>query len=176
MAKLFQDKEIDGKGRGCMATKNIKMGTVILKETPQLPISLYNEVGEIIWSPKSIMDLLQSFNNMNIIDKIEYLNLHDKFENLHDLPLEQKLKLKNCLEERIWNICHMEQIKHKAEKMLKIFNIYETNSFATGVCLKLSRFNHSCRPNAMVDQRNNVPASSSQTGMCIFSTIFVILF
>ena len=85
MAKLFQDKEIDGKGRGCMATKNIKMGTVILKETPQLPISLYNEVGEIIWSPKSVMDLLAHFNSMNQNDQTEYLSLYDKFDNIHSL-------------------------------------------------------------------------------------------
>ena len=31
----------------------------------------------------------------------------------------------------------------------EVFGIYKTNSFATGVGIKASRFNHSCSPNAV---------------------------
>ena len=34
------------------------------------------------------------------------------------------------------------------EKALKVWGIYKTNTFTYGVYLKMSRFNHSCRPNA----------------------------
>ena len=33
-------------------------------------------------------------------------------------------------------------------KALKVWSIYKTNGFPNGVFLKMSRFNHSCRPNA----------------------------
>ena len=35
-----------------------------------------------------------------------------------------------------------------AKKILKIYNIYSSNSFMSGVRIKTSRFNHSCQPNA----------------------------
>ena len=44
----------------------------------------------------------------------------------------------------------MRQNKDKVEKMFKIYNIYETNTYSTsGVYLKISRINHSCRANAV---------------------------
>ena len=36
MSELYQVKEIEGKGFGCVATRDIKSGTLILSETPQL--------------------------------------------------------------------------------------------------------------------------------------------
>ena len=36
MADLFDVKKVEGKGLGCFATKDIKRGTVILKEAPQI--------------------------------------------------------------------------------------------------------------------------------------------
>ena len=37
----------------------------------------------------------------------------------------------------------------KAENILKIVGIYETNGFENGLKLKTARFNHSCWPNAV---------------------------
>ena len=36
MSELYQVKEIEGKGFGCVATRDIQSGTLILSETPQL--------------------------------------------------------------------------------------------------------------------------------------------
>ena len=36
MADLFEVRKAEGKGLGCFATKDIKRGTVILKEAPQI--------------------------------------------------------------------------------------------------------------------------------------------
>ena len=107
MTELFKVKEIDGRGLGCIATKDIKMGTVIMRETPQLQISLANEAGKIVCCPESVLGLLASYNCMSKLDQTEYLNLYDKFDNLHVLPLEQKLELKNCLEERSFHLIRL---------------------------------------------------------------------
>ena len=36
MADLFVVRKVEGKGLGCFATTDIKRGTVILKEAPQI--------------------------------------------------------------------------------------------------------------------------------------------
>ena len=42
------------------------------------------------------------------------------------------------------------------EEMVKIFNIYGSNAFLNGVYLKMSRLNHSCRPNAEICSDSDV--------------------
>ena len=44
----------------------------------------------------------------------------------------------------------IEQDPEKAEEILKIVGIYFANTFGSYVCFKVSRFNHSCQPNATV--------------------------
>ena len=34
------------------------------------------------------------------------------------------------------------------EEAIKIYGIYKTNGYSRGVSIKISRFNHSCAPNA----------------------------
>ena len=43
MSQLFEIKEIEGKGLGWVATKNIKRGTVIFTEKPQLELNCCSE-------------------------------------------------------------------------------------------------------------------------------------
>ena len=43
MTQLFEIKEIEGKGLGWVATKNIKRGTVIFTEKPQLELNCCSE-------------------------------------------------------------------------------------------------------------------------------------
>ena len=43
MTQLFEIKEVEGKGLGWVATKNIKRGTVIFTEKPQLELNCCSE-------------------------------------------------------------------------------------------------------------------------------------
>ena len=43
MTQLFEIKEVEGKGLGWVATKNIKRGTVIFTEKPQLALNCCSE-------------------------------------------------------------------------------------------------------------------------------------
>jgi hypothetical protein len=89
---------------------------------------------------------MSAFNQMSKSDQEEYLTLYNKFENMESLP-PSKIELQNRLEGYFYS---MEQNKDKAEKMIKILNIYVTNTYSlTGVYLKISRINHSCRANAV---------------------------
>ena len=64
MSDICEIKEIDGKGFGCFATKDIKRGTVVLIETPQLALEseINNEAGEIEFNPTSMKMVLSAFN------------------------------------------------------------------------------------------------------------------
>ena len=86
------------------------------------------------------------FSEMNESDQDEYMKLSNKYENIQALPMKEKSELRILLEQRK---AQCETNVDQNSKMLKIFHIYETNSFQDcGVCIKISRFNHSCRPNA----------------------------
>ena len=86
------------------------------------------------------------FSEMNKADQDEYMKLSNKYENIQALPMKEKSELRILLEQRK---AQCETNLEQNSKMLKIFHIYETNSFQDcGVCIKISRFNHSCRPNA----------------------------
>ena len=59
--------KIEGKGLGCVALKDIEIGTLILKEKPQCVRS------------GSIDSVIQSFERMSKSDQSEYLNLHNAY-------------------------------------------------------------------------------------------------
>ena len=89
---------------------------------------------------------MSAFNRMRKSDQEEFLTLYNKFENLESLP-PSKMEFQNRVKGYFYS---MEQNKDKAEKMFKILNIYVTNMYSlTGVYLKISRINHSCRANAV---------------------------
>ena len=56
---------------------------------------------------------------------------------------KEKFKLLKDITEEI------ESDLKKAEKMLKIICIYQTNAYDDGLRIKTARINHSCQPNAV---------------------------
>ena len=63
---LYKVVKIDGKGLGCVALKDIEIGTLILKEKPQC----------LGLTPESV---IQSFERMSKKDQEEYLKLHNNY-------------------------------------------------------------------------------------------------
>ena len=63
--------------------------------------------------------------------------------------LFQTGKLLESLAKRKEYIFKFEKTQMKAAKILKVLNIFETNSLPNLVSIKISRFNHSCKPNAV---------------------------
>ena len=96
---LYQVVEIDGKGLGCVAIKDIKRGTVILRESPQLRVSLPDYTLQVDSSPMSIIQIMTTFNGMKKDDQTEYLKLSDSFLYSNLLPSEKKLEMQSYLEE-----------------------------------------------------------------------------
>jgi len=156
MTDMYRIMPIEGKGIGVVATKFIKRGTVIIKEKPQMQhvkrphenravklndIQVHNDEEE-----DYIKAVLSSFDQMSELDKKEYLELHSQLGNDKKLLryFEKELKFLTI-------ISKIEKDFDKAQKMLRIVGIYETNAFDDGVRIKTSRINYSCFPNTFSD-------------------------
>ena len=99
---------------------------------------------------------------MNKADQLEFMALHTKCSNFQDHQNSEDFrnykkvidKDLECLEFEIRKFEHDPQ---KAKKIIKICLIYSSNRFedgnsdglGNGVRIKTSRFNHSCKPNAV---------------------------
>ena len=139
MSSLYKVTKIEGKGLGCVAVSDIKKGSLILSEKLQLC------VGEREMSSMWIKSLLKSFYQMSKADQHEYMTLHNQYNNIQNLQNSEDIQKIVCSKMEIDKI---EQDPEKAEKILEICGIYSSNSFEDGFCVKMSRFNHSCQPNA----------------------------
>ena len=173
MSSVYKVTEIKGKGLGCIAIVDIKKGSLILDENPQICPDIKEEMLSSGW----IKSLLKSFYEMSKTDQDEYMTLHNKFNNFQDYQNSEDFqnckeivdKSLECLKLEIGEIEHDPQ---KTKEIFKICNIYLSNSFratsdgvGNGVRIKTSRFNHSCKPNAvsmpMVNDLHQVRAISN---------------
>ena len=153
MSSLYKVTEIGGKGLGCVANSDIKKGSLILMEKPQL--SFENE-ERIVSSMPTVKSLLKSFFEMSKADQLEYMTLHNKYNNIQNF--QNSVDIPNCkeildrnneeIEDLKFEIGKIEKDPEKAKEILKILGIYFTNCFEHSVYLSWARFNHSCQPNA----------------------------
>ena len=155
MSSLYKVTEIEGKGVGCVAISDIKKGSLVLIENPQLCIGTEERKGSLGW----IKSLLISFDQMSKADKLEYMKLYNSnnnFKNAVDIQNCKKIHDRHIkeIEGVKFEIGRIEQDREKAEEILKVCGIFFGNNFMNGVCIKVSRFNHSCQPNAGFFKRN----------------------
>ena len=147
MSEFYQVVPIDGKGLGCVATKDIKKGTLILREKAQI---LYADsaLGKKDW----IKNVVKSFNEMNQTNQEEFLKLHHHFFE-QDLSTNQHVTV--CQSLLRLEVSRMYESKQEQEKILPILFICYSNGFKNSdnvhcIPIQASRFNHSCSPNAVV--------------------------
>jgi len=143
---IFEIVEIEGKGVGFVASKDIEKGTVILREKPQFSV----KGGRAEWMERYwLKSMMDSYKEMDKTEKEEFLKL----------CLDTPPKLKDMQKEVIKKTFYSKRSKKmygKPEKILKIFNILEANAYcicnSTYLALQSARINHSCRPNAQRTQ------------------------
>ena len=174
MAEIYKVIDIEGKGLGCVASTDIIRGSLILNENPQI-----KSLGETLKEARQkgqmaqwIKRLLKSFNQMNKADQLEFMTLCNIYD-FQEFSLDRKRIMAEMMREKSLEIdvdlnhsidkMIVEKVKseieifekdpEKAEKILKICNIFGTNNFSDGVAgcgvaIRTARFNHSCKPNA----------------------------
>ena len=140
MSEYYQLVEMDGKGFGYVASKDIKRGTLILREKAQM---IYKTSKN--WTSDLIKSMVTSFKQMSKSNQEEFLKLHNIFLN-QDLWSDQKVTMYQI-------VTQMYESGHEREKILAILGICVANAYANGydefacVAIHASRFNHSCSPN-----------------------------
>jgi len=136
MERVFKVEQIEGKNLGCVALTDIKKGTLILQEKPQVIVN---------GSGPSLIYLLNCYNQMNETTQKDYLTLYNRFKDLNDMNEKDKENVKQEMEWLQKNL----NFDHKVlQRIQDIYGIYLTNTFEQGVGIQSSRFNHSCRSNA----------------------------
>ena len=128
MSEFHQVVKIDGKGFGCVATKDIKRGTLILREQPEI---ICKRPGLV--TPVWIKSLEKSFKQMNKNNQEEFLKLHNGFLD-QDLSSNQRIILEQRNLRSI--LSQMYESAHEREKILVILGICSTNAFQHD-CMKL---------------------------------------
>ena len=124
MSELYEVKEIPGKGKGCLALKKIKAGTLILSEKTH--VTAPNNTPKPIFYNR----LMSSFDNLSKDDQEKYMNLYNRFE----------IKPSNqVLPKSLFDGMTPEKIETYSAQVLKVFDIYKSNSFDDGVAIKISR-------------------------------------
>ena len=93
MTQLFEIKEVEGKGLGWVATKNIKRGTVIFTEKPQLALNCCSEKqmesGNRVMSSIIIEKYLHTVDLAKLRSFIYFPFFN--FQNLLDLTKKKKI-------------------------------------------------------------------------------------
>ena len=140
-AQPYKEEKLVGKGLGCIATKAIKRGGLVFREAPQLLPKPTNS-----WTLEhEIEGCIEAFLEMSKEDQDSYLELHNMFKSddssWSGIMKQQHADLLELAYKMSWpDISQM--------RAFEVMAITITNSFHNGVCLKISRFNHSRRPNA----------------------------
>ena len=164
MSELYRHSEI----RGCIATKDMKKGTLILSSTGpdivgggcHLNLSRNAEKNSPEFKEVSknnaqalLKNILTAFHEMSNASQDEYMKLPNRLNDTRSIPeSDPPLKYLESL------LRSMDQDFDK--KDLEIIAIYVTNlaqvDCVEGVNIKMSQFHHSCHPNAVVIARKNL--------------------
>ena len=99
---MFKVQDVPGKGVGIVATKKIKLGTLIIRESPQLLVDLSESEEFLDKSSKTTRNMVNGFMQMKQTDKDSFMKLFNKFSDDERLLSVTSLKymehMKNALE------------------------------------------------------------------------------
>jgi len=151
MTDLYKVTEVEGKGLGCIALKDIKMGSLILKEKFQWTAKKMQDPDDDSDFHEWVKSIVTSYQKLSSSDKKEYLKLYrivpEKGEASKMLaPFKNHM---NHMNESL-TLSDYRDFAIEKEKIKEILQIYITNCVAlwSGIGIKTSRFNHSCHSNA----------------------------
>ena len=140
---LYRLEEVAGKGIGCIATQDIQKGCLILRETPQLLVPEFDDSASL---KEKLVNVIKVFLQMSPEDKENYLNLYNMYTAVEWEEWSDAMKYRAQAVKRVLDQMRVPNISQ--DLAYKVSTIYDTNCFHNGVCIKMSRINHACRPSA----------------------------
>ena len=142
---MYSLTEIDGKGFGCISKREIKKGTLILREKPSLVFEDHKKTDfdfENFEDLDHFKTVIGSYLKMETDDQKEYLNLSNKFSEKKEKVSDEEsefikfytTEFENQITNRVKQI-NLPDID--LETAIIVYQICHTNSFHNGVCLKM---------------------------------------
>ena len=74
---LYKVVQIENKGQGCIALKDIKKGTLILQEKPQI-VAKSHGINPDGSKTVNILEIIKAFGQMSEMEKDGYFKLHNR--------------------------------------------------------------------------------------------------
>ena len=144
---MYMEKNVPGKGIGCVAKSDIKEGTLVLREYPKL---LTPEDDDSVTVKEQAERIIGAFTEMPEEYKKRYFQLHNMYFEFgdDDVLKEWSEGMRQRALSLFQRTNNMTFPNITSKRAFEVWGIYTTNFFHNGVCIKMSRFNHSCRPNA----------------------------
>ena len=135
--RVYREEAIPGKGIGCIASKELPAGSLVIREVPALYVTPDLD---------GHAETIRAFAEMEPQDQRELLRLFNLYSKPESEWSASMLKeLKDCEEDAGGDLDSISEVSR--ETALQVWQVWLTNAYDNGVFLKLSRFNHSCRPN-----------------------------
>ena len=130
---MYMEKNVPGKGVGCVAKSEIKKGSLVLREYPQL---LTPEDDDSVTLKEQAQSIIDAFLKMPDEDKERYLQLHNMY--FDDDGLKE---WSEGMERRVRSLNHATNgltfPNISRGKAFEVWAIYTSNFFHNGVCINL---------------------------------------
>ena len=140
-SKLYIVTEVEEKDLGCVALKEIKRGTLILREKPCFLLGELPDLEDL--NKDYFDDIFHGYEKMDSHQKDQFFELANAYEHIERTNNYHNDNTKISL-----NYLKEHPKPYPDRFALKVIQITETNRFHNGVFLEMSRFNHSCVSNA----------------------------
>ena len=135
---------------GCIALEDIDPGTLIVKEKikcfSKMKFSDVDVKRDANSISKFLCSMLDSFFAMEKNDQDEFFTLHNQYSD--PTSISDKDQFKYSYWKKFAEASEEKYPCLHADCVLKVIGIFFSNSLSVGVGIKISRFNHSCSPNA----------------------------
>ena len=139
---MFRVEDVKGKGKGCLASRRVEAGELILREEPALLLQPRDEDEEEDGGEGEEVETLEAFQAMSSDQQTAFLQLANMF-NTDDRERSEwpsvMVEYKESIQEDVKKALG-QGIAMDLETAVEVVEIKETNSFHNGVYLRMSRF------------------------------------
>ena len=139
---MFRVEDVKGKGKGCLASRRVEAGELILREEPALLLQPRDEDEEEDGGEGDEVETLEAFQAMSSDQQTAFLQLANMFNTDNrersewaSVMVEYKESIREDVKKALGRGIAMD-----LETAVEVVEIKETNSFHNGVCLRMSRF------------------------------------
>ena len=140
---MFRVEEVAGKGKGCLASRRMEVGELILREAPVLLLQPRRDPEEDEEGEDEEVETLEAFQGMSSDEQTDFLqlaNMYNTNREMSEWP-SVMVEYKKSIREDVEKALGHGGIAMDLKTAVEVVEIKETNSFHNGVLLRMSRFN-----------------------------------